>query len=357
MNYYIKQFLLLLTRAIVFWAIALCIFIVIRYYALGDEEGIDNSAIPIAHWLKIGIIFGTMVGVIYAIVEFAFDNYISIRLPLWLIIIQKSLIYLVALAWSTSQVFALMESELDLNFLHEGDWWLTSKIFWVLVVYYIIASLIFSFIKISNEKFGRGMFIKLLFGTYRKPKEEERIFMFLDLKSSTTIAEQLGHFKYSQFIQDCFFDLNRVLKKYDAEIYQYVGDEAVLHWTNDRGVKNQNCIKIFFAFEKRLSKNKKRYHLKYGLQPSFKAGAHCGKLIATEIGLVKKEIAFHGDVMNTTSRIQEECNSYGESLLISENLLTILNIKAKYKLNSLGSIKLKGKEQEVNLYSVNRTSA
>lgn len=339
-------------KAISFWSIALCIFIVIRYYALGDEEGIDNSVIPIARWLKIGVIFGTIVGGFYAIVEFLFDNYISIRLPLWLIIIQKSLIYLVGLAWSTSHVFSLMDTQLDLNFVHEGDWWVRSKIFWIIVAYYVTASLIFSFIKISNEKFGRGMFLKLLFGTYRRPREEERIFMFLDLKSSTTIAERLGHFKYSQFIQDCFFDLNRVLIKYDADIYQYVGDEAVLHWTNKRGIKNQNCVKIFFAFEKRLLLNKKRYHSKYGLQPTFKAGLHCGKLIATEIGLVKKEIAFHGDVINTTSRIQEECNSYNKSLLISEELLSKLALKANYKLNSLGSIKLKGKEQEVNLYSI-----
>ena len=28
------------------------------------------------------------------------------------------------------------------------------------------------------------------------------------MKSSTKIAEKLGHFKYSQLIQDCFFDLN-----------------------------------------------------------------------------------------------------------------------------------------------------
>jgi len=144
------------------------------------------------------------------------------------------------------------------------------------------------------------------------------------------------------------------MKKYDAEVYQYVGDEAVLHWTNKRGVKNTNCIKIFFAFEKRLLSKRKQYYKKYELLPSFKAGVHCGKLIATEIGLVKKEIAYHGDVINTTSRIQEECNSYNESLLISESLLNMLSSKAKYKYDSLGNIKLKGKEQEVNLYSVNK---
>lgn len=353
MNYSIKQFFKLLISAIIFWSIALCIFIIIRYYALGDEEGIDDSAIRIEEWLKIGVIYGLIVGTVYAFIEFVFDNYISMRFPLWIVIIQKPSIYLVALVWSTSHVFSLLDSRLNLDFLHEGDWWVTSKIFWIIVVYFIVASLIFSFIKISNEKFGRGMFVKLLFGVYRKPREEERVFMFLDLKSSTTIAENLGHFKYSELIQDCFFDLNRVLNKYDADIYQYVGDEAVLHWTYDRGLRNRNCIRLFFAFEKRLLSNRKRYQRKYGLHPEFKAGVHYGKLIATEIGLVKKEIAFHGDVINTTARIQEECNSYNESLLISENLLNKLNINTMYNVNSLGSIKLKGKEDRMNLYAIN----
>ncbi|GAA4113838.1 hypothetical protein GCM10022393_13100 [Aquimarina addita] len=354
MSYSTKQFFRLLGNAILFWSIALCLFIVIRYYALGDEEGLDNSVVEIQDWLKIGIIYGTIIGFFYTIIEFLFDNYLSKRLPLWVVLVQKSIIYLVVLILSTSHVFELMETELELNYLHEGYWWFSSKIFWIIVTYFIIASLIFSFIKIANEKFGRGVFVKLLLGTYRKPREEQRIFMFLDLQSSTAIAEKLGHFRYSELIQDCFFDLNRVLGAYDADVYQYVGDEAVLHWPYKSGVKNLRCIKIFFAFEKRLIRNKKRYIAKYGLLPKFKAGVHGGKLIATEVGTVKKEIAFHGDVINTTARIQEKCNTYGELLLISESLLHALKLKSRFEVKSMGSINLKGKEEDVTLYSIKK---
>ena len=352
LSYLIKKILRLFGSAVLFWSVAFCLFIIIRYYALGAEEGIDNAAVPIGDWLRIGVIFGSIIGVFYTLIEFIFDNYLSKHMPLWLVLIQKSFIYLGVLIWSTSKVFAFMESELHLNYLHQGDWWQTSKIFWVIVGYFILASLIFSFIKIANENFGRGVFLKLLFGIYRKPREEQRIFMFLDLKSSTKIAEKLGHFKYSQLIQDCFFDLNRVLAKYDADIYQYVGDEAVIHWTFKNGLRNENCVKIFFAFEKRLKRNRKRYIHKYGLEPSFKAGVHGGELIATEVGAVKKEIAFHGDVINTTARIQEKCNEFGESFLISKDLLKLLKLKSNYTVKSIGSISLKGKTEKVILYSV-----
>ena len=40
-----------------------------------------------------------------------------------------------------------------------------------------------------NDKYGPGVFRDFLLGRYFQPKREERIFMFLDIKSSTTIAE------------------------------------------------------------------------------------------------------------------------------------------------------------------------
>jgi len=87
-----------------------------------------------------------------------------------------------------------------------------------------------SFLIQINTKFTPGVLILLLMGRYDNPKEEERIFIFLDLKSSTTHAEKLGHVKYSKLIRDCFLHINYISVKYRAEIYQYVVDEIVLSW-------------------------------------------------------------------------------------------------------------------------------
>ena len=73
------------------------------------------------------------------------------------------------------------------------------------------------------------------------------------------------------------------------------------------------------------------------------------------VGTIKKEIAYHGDVINTAARIQGECNAYNETLLISQTLLDKLKLH-KYKLESIGDIALKGKESEVKLVSINKNS-
>jgi len=63
---------------------------------------------------------------------------------------------------------------------------------------------------------------------YLRTKDEERIFMFLDLKSSTTIAEEIGHRRYFEFISDFIDDATTPILNNHVEIYQYVGDEIVI---------------------------------------------------------------------------------------------------------------------------------
>ena len=55
-----------------------------------------------------------------------------------------------------------------------------------------------------TKMLGPGVLYKLLSGSYHSPKEDERIFMFLDLNNSTSIAEKLGPAKFTDFKNDFF---------------------------------------------------------------------------------------------------------------------------------------------------------
>ena len=78
--------------------------------------------------------------------------------------------------------------------------------------------------------------------------------MFLDMKSSTTIAESLGHVKYFEMLKEYYSDLSDPIIKYSGEIYQYVGDEIVVSWKLKNGLQNNNCIQCFFAMKAGNSK-------------------------------------------------------------------------------------------------------
>ena len=355
--YNLKLFFKQLGFAIFFWIIAFSLFILIRFVAHGEEQGElvlnERNVVPITEWIHFGIILGILIGFLYGVTEFVFEKFITKNIYLGLAIILKIAIYVVVLIFSFSFIIRLIELDMDIDLPNESGWWKDSALFWLATTYFFISSFIFLFIKLANEKFGNGILINMLIGKYRKPTEEERIFMFIDLKSSTTIAEDLGHYKYSQLIQDCFFDLNKIVGRFDGEIYQYVGDEAVISWKLKKGLKNNNCVALYFAFKNMLTRRSRYYIRRYNIVPFFKAGVHGGDLIITEVGSIKKELAFHGDVINTTARIQGECNKYNESFLISEELLNKFTLKSKYKATAIGDLLLKGKQDTLKIASIN----
>ncbi len=188
-----------------------------------------------------------------------------------------------------------------------------------------------------------------------KPKEEVRIFMFLDMKSSTTIAERLGHVKYYNLLNDFFYHVTEPIIKSKGEIYQYVGDEIVVSWLLGDGIQNANCIQCFFDIIEVIKKFSEKYQSHYGIVPEFKAGFHYGNVTTGEVGVEKRETVFTGDVLNTASRIQELCNSYNEKVLISKTLLDHLSIHDKYNINKIGEITLRGRKNSEVLFSINKS--
>jgi len=199
---------------------------------------------------------------------------------------------------------------------------------------------------------GKNYLIKIFAGKYNRPFEEDRIFMFLDLKSSTSIAEKLGHKRFLSLLNDFFYDLAEPVVATKGQIYKYVGDEAIVTWKIKRAKVSGDPIGCFFQLKKQISKKSSGYLEKYGLIPEFKAGMHGGIVVTGEMGFIKKEIAYLGDVLNTTARIESACNEFGAELIVSDTVLSRLNLGGVYKITHLGSIKFRGKENAVEVAAV-----
>lgn len=168
---------------------------------------------------------------------------------------------------------------------------------------------------------SRGTLLKFILGRYHQPREVERIFIFIDLKSSTTIAEKLGHLKFGLFLKDYYSDFSNAILKTKAEVYQYVGDEIILSWSMDHGIKDLRCLRSFFIMKDTIESLKEKYLKKYGVYPQFKAGIHGGTVLVTWVGEIKKQIVYIGDILNTASRITDECKRVEKDFLISGELL------------------------------------
>ena len=91
-----------------------------------------------------------------------------------------------------------------------------------------------------------------------------------------------------------------------------------------------------------------------GTVPVFKAGMNLGKVTVAEVGVVKREIAFHGDTINTAARIQDKCNELDQRLLISEFLQEKLNGSPEFIRKRIGTMHLRGRQKTIDLFAVEK---
>ena len=204
---------------------------------------------------------------------------------------------------------------------------------------------------------GRYTFPKYLFGQYDKPVREELVCMFMDIRDSTTITEKLGDERYFEFLNDTLFLMTDPALSNKAEILKYIGDEVVFTWSMKRGLKNANCIKIYFDILEQVEKNREMFEREYGVVPQFRAGVHCGHVITAMIGHLKKGIDHSGDAMNTTARIAGVCSPMNAELIASKELMDrIKEVPENLRTVPLGEISLKGKEKPMELIKIERRS-
>jgi len=182
----------------------------------------------------------------------------------------------------------------------------------------VITENFIGFFILLRRNLGSKFLLNMIINTYRNPKEEDRVFMFLDMADSTLTAKDMGHSKFSRYIQDCFYDLSDIVLEHHGEIYQFVGDEAVITWKVSPSFNYSKCIDLFFSYQRHLYKNKGRYRQHYGHQPVFRAALHKGLVSTALVGDYKKEIAYHGDVLNLCARLQAACSTNNANLLVSE---------------------------------------
>ncbi len=251
-----------------------------------------------------------------------------------------------------SNIYILQADLLD-NEIWKNVWtFLTSFAYLSIVVYVSIVIGISLFFSEVSENLGISVLHNYFLGKYHKPIQEERIFMFLDMRSSTTIAEKIGHVKYFEMLKDYYKDLSYPIVQYHGEVYQYVGDEIIVSWKLKNGIQDNNCLKCFFAMKESIIDHSEKYQSKYGILPSFKAGFHYGKVTTGEIGVLKKDIIFSGDVLNATARIQGLCNNYNVDILISDQLKNKMDIESDFTIQSLGIHELRGRNETIKLFTV-----
>lgn len=304
-----------------------------------------------------GFTIGFLGGVFIALFELYFYNPLNKKVGFIPKLVYKSftytfffiflILFVMALTGSIDTKIGFFEYLKGDEFLH----FILKEDFILIVLYTLLLSSAVNFIHQLSRKMGQGILWNFITGKYHKPREEERIFMFLDLNHSTKIAEKIGDIEFNYLLNEIFFDITSSILSTYGEIYRYVGDEVVIMWKLKRGLVNANCIRTFFLVKNTIRALREKYLLKYGFLPTFSAGYHMGKVIVGEIGDIKSQISFSGDVLYIGANIEKQCRLIEREILVSEDLIKRLSLPEIYQMKPMGEYQKKS-GKKMDLYTV-----
>ena len=218
--------------------------------------------------------------------------------------------------------------------------------------FFVVAVVAVNFVLQMNRMIGANVLGYFAAGVYHRPKAEERIFLFLDLEGSTQLAERLGSARYFELLRRFVDDLTDPVLESEGEIYQYAGDEVVITWPLMRGVRAANCVRCFFGIRAAVARHADRYQRDFGVTPRFRGGLHGGRVTGGELGDLRLQIVFVGDILNTAARLEEHAKRAGLDLVASGALLDRLTLPAGVQATRCGDLALRGKEAPVAAYEL-----
>ncbi|WP_342712370.1 adenylate/guanylate cyclase domain-containing protein [Bradyrhizobium sp. B124] len=204
---------------------------------------------------------------------------------------------------------------------------------------------------------GGHTLLNIVLGRYRQPVREERVLLFLDLVGSTTLAEAMGELRVQELLTRFFFDIDEPIVAHGGEVHAYVGDEVIVTWPAGTGQPSRRYLDCVFAIEDRLAKRADHYRKEFGVVPAFRAGMHAGPVVIGECGDSRRQIAYFGDTVNVTARLQAHCKEAGRPLLISGELLRLLPSDLDFFIEPLGSTQLRGRAASIDIFAVTRRAS
>ncbi len=204
-----------------------------------------------------------------------------------------------------------------------------------------------SFLSI-DRLLGKGNLWRLMIGRYHRPREEARLFLFLDMEGSTAAAEKLGAPRFLELLGGAILDATPPILESRGEIHRYIGDEIVVTWPIARA---DEAVKGAIATIAALDALAPDYAARFGVAPRFRGGLHGGTVAVGEIGDVRREIVYLGDAVNVAKRLETEAGARRARLLVSGDVVAGLrDAGLRARLADLGEIPIAGRAAPLRTY-------
>ena len=306
-----------------------------------------------------GALVGLFLGICISFLELVVFTTGIRKLKFGILLTLRTIIYLLLCSFIIFQVVALSDmARYDLSyrqvleseiFLHD---YVINGDFRYAVLFALAFAFSINFTRMISRKMGQGVLLSFITGRYFIPTTEQRFVMFLRLANSKMIEQELSGYQFHSFLKEYFYSITEPIIRHQGIIYEYVEDLIVISWSMEKGERNANCLRTFFEIKEALKDHAEKFMMKYNIIPIPQASLHTGELVRAEIGNIKTQVVFHGDVMNTCARMLDQTEVLNHEYLVSQDVIDIIDVPFLFEANNVGNYSLKGKSVPVELFSI-----
>lgn len=178
--------------------------------------------------------------------------------------------------------------------------------------------------------------------------------LFSDIRGFTTISETTPPEKIVEMLNVHFSVMADIILKHNGTIDKYIGDAIMAFWGAPVKTADHAEQAVLAAVEmleglKEVNRTLKEQGFEHEVKIGI--GINTGTATIGNIGSEqKKNYTVVGDTVNLSSRLESITKEYKTPLLFSE--YTYAKIKDKIKCMPIGNVKVKGREQPVDIYTV-----
>jgi class 3 adenylate cyclase len=225
-------------------------------------------------------------------------------------------------------------------------------------------------LRILKEESEKSMISKL-FGEYVSNEVREKILnektsiigerkkvavLFSDIRNFSTFSERLSPEEIVTHLNEYFDKMVESITSEGGVVDKFIGDAVMGVFGGLINLENSCDSALNSAILMRKGLNELNQKWKEQGLNTFEngIGIHYGEVLEGPIGSKnRKEFTVIGDSVNIASRIEGLTKEYAYKILITDSFYYLLSDKYKSLCIHLGKVKVKGKENEVEIYGVN----
>ena len=191
-------------------------------------------------------------------------------------------------------------------------------------------------------------------------ERKEMTFLFSDIRGFTPISESMkgDPEKLTRYVNKFLTAMTSIILKNGGTIDKYMGDCSMAFWNAPIDTPDHRKLAVLSAFQMRRKLKEMNKNKEFEPPLDIGIGINTGECLVGNMGSEQRfDYSVIGDAVNLASRLEGQSKLFNTTIIISKYTADGIDFvplarPSGFKFYRLGSVKVKGKEEKVDCYSI-----